>query len=377
MRTRTRITNSFYRPAVSVSVRRPASLILYLLLLLPLRAAAEPAVINFISPQSGSQAIGPLPLEITTTIENVDRVEFYVDGTLAGVSRKAPWRVAHDFGTSLEPHTIAALVWSNGYKARARAEVRTAAIATSESLTVDLVEVPLRVRSSRPLRIDDLRLRENGVEQTLRDVRADRGAASFVFVIDRSLSMGDGKLTAALHAIDEATKMLRADDSVSVITFNHNVAKPRTIARGESVSRVFAELTPSGGTSMRDAIASIPRGHRTYAFVITDGGDCNSQLDDESALRRISSTKTVIDSLIVGSSHVRFLDRAAKNTGGSVVDTSRERLANALRDLIADINSRYVAVYQSHGTPKGWRTIEITPRRGIAIVNARKGYFAE
>ena len=335
------------------------------------------AALTFVSPQTGSQAIGVIPLENSTSTPNVDRVEFYVDGTLAGVARKAPWRIEHDFGTSLDPHTIGAVVWSNGYKTSERAEVRTAAIVTSESYSVDLVEVPLRVKSSKPLRIDDLRLRENGVEQTLRDVRADRGAAVFVFVIDRSLSMGGGKLEAALRAVDDATKMLRADDVVSAITFNHNVAKPREIARGESVARTFGELTPSGGTSMRDAIASIPQGHRTYAFVITDGGDRNSQLDEESALRRISNTKTVIDALILGDAHNKFLDRAAKNTGGAVRDTSRDALSRALRDLIADINSRYTIVYQSHGTQRGWRSIEITPRRGISIVNARKGYFAE
>ncbi|HJW93683.1 MAG TPA: VWA domain-containing protein [Thermoanaerobaculia bacterium] len=335
------------------------------------------AALTFITPQSGSQVIGVQPIEIATGTPHVDRVEFFVDGTLAGVARKAPWQIEHDFGTLLDAHTVGAVVWSDNYKTSERAEVRTAAIAASDSYSVDLVEVPLRVRTSKPLRIDDLRLRENGVEQTLRDVRADRGAASFVFVIDRSLSMGGGKLETALHAIDDATKMLRADDSISVITFNHNVAKPREIGRGESVARTFAGLTPSGGTSMRDAVASIPQGHRTYAFVITDGGDRNSQLDDESALRRISSTKTVIDSLILGNSHVKFLDRAAKNTGGSVVDTSRDALSRSLRDLIADINSRYTVVYQSHGTQRGWRSIEITPRRGISIVNARKGYFAE
>ena len=361
MTARTRRTNALYRRAVFPFVQ-----------LLPLLAA-----LTFVTPQTGAQAIGVQPIEITTTTPGVDRVELFVDGTLAGVARKAPWRIEHDFGTSLDAHTVAAVVWSNGYKTSERAEVRTAAIGMSDSYTVDLVEVPLRVKSSKPLRIDDLRLRENGVEQTLRDVRADRGAASFVFVVDRSLSMGDGKLEAALHAIDNATKLLRADDTVSVLTFNHNVSKPRAIERGESVARTFAELTPSGGTSMRDAIASIPQGHRTYAFVITDGGDRNSQLDDESALRRISDTKTVIDSLILGHAHVTFLDRAAKNTGGAVVDTSRDALARSLKNLIDDINSRYTVVYQSHGTAKGWRSIAITPRRGISIVNARKGYFAE
>jgi hypothetical protein len=333
--------------------------------------------VTFISPLTGAQAIGPFPLEITTDAAKIDRVEFYIDGAMVGVARTAPWRIAHDFGATLDPHTIAAVVWSNNYAKSERAEVRTAAIVSSDSLTVDLVEVPLRVRSPKQLRIDDLRLRESGVEQTLRDVRADRGAATFVFVIDRSLSMGDGKLTAALKAVDDATKLLRPDDTASVILFNHNVTRPHTIERGESIAQVFSDITPSGGTSMRDAVASMPQGHRTYAFVITDGGDRNSELDEESALRRISTTKTVIDSVILGNSHSKFLDGAAKNTGGTVVDTTREGLSRSLRDLIDDINSRYLVVYQSHGTPRGWRSIDITPKRGIAILNARKGYFAE
>jgi len=352
-------------------MKRVATAIIYLL------CCATASAVTFVSPQSGAQAIGPLPIEIAASAPDIDRVEFYVDGTLAGVARHAPWRITHDFGTSVDPHTVAAVVWSNGYQDSERIEVRTAAIVASDSLTVDLVEVPLRVTTSKPLRISDLRLRENNVEQTLRDVRADRGAATFVFVIDRSLSMGNGKLAAALRAVDEAAKMLRPGDEVSVILFNHTISKPRPIARGESLTRVFGDITPSGGTSMRDAVASIPTGHRTYAFVITDGGDRDSQLDDESALRRISNTRSVIDALILGTSHSRFLDRAAKNTGGSVVDTSRNALTSDLRDLITDINSRYTVVYQSHGTARGWRSIDIRPRRGIAIVNARKGYFAE
>ena len=42
------------------------------------------------------------------------------------------------------------------------------------------------------------------------------------------------------------------------------------------------------------------------------------------------------------------------------------------------INSRYMLIYQSHGTTGGWRTISIASRRrGVEVLNARKGYFAE
>ncbi|HWW62602.1 MAG TPA: Ig-like domain-containing protein, partial [Thermoanaerobaculia bacterium] len=326
--------------------------------------------VSFVSPQNGAQAIGPMPIEIATDIAKIDRVEFSVDGKLAGVARAAPWRIAYDFGTTLGPRTIAAKVWSNGYRDSQTATITTAAITAGESLTVDVVEVPLRVRASRTLRANDLSVRENGIEQTIRSIAATRAPAHFAFIVDRSLSMGGGKLTAALNAIDGELAQLRAGDTSSLILFNHNVDKVRPV-------RPRPDVKPSGGTSLRDAVASIPAKERTYAIVITDGGDRNSELSEEDALRRISTTRTVVHAIVLGDAS-RFLQRAAANTGGAIRVATRDSIARELHAIMLDINSRYALVYQSHGTKGGWRTIAIAPRRsGITIVNARKGYFAE
>ncbi len=336
-------------------------------------AASAAAETTFVSPLQGSQAIGPMVLEVTTTATNVDRVEFSVDGVLAGVARTKPYRIAFDFGTSLNPRTITAKVWSNGYKTSETATTTTAALTASDSVTIDLVEVPIRLRSATAVKAGDLRVRENGVEQEIRDVRQERPPAHFAFVVDRSLSMGGGKLEAALRAIQNAAKQLRTGDTASVVLFNHHVAKAQPVDNLRTL-----KLVPSGGTSLRDALASVDTKKRTYAFVITDGGDRNSQLTDEQALRRISGTRTVVNAIVLGDSHARFLDRAAKNTGGSVVSATKDSVGRELGRLLADINSRYLVIYQSAGTKRGWRTLEVTPRRrGVEIVASRKGYFAE
>lgn len=326
------------------------------------------AAITFVSPQQGSQAIGVLPIEVTTTATAVNRVEFYVDGVLAGVARQAPYRIAHDFGTSLAAHAIVAKVYSNNYRSVESASVATVA-AGGETMNVDLVEVPLRVRASKPVTAADIAVKENGIEQTIRDVRTDRGPARFVFVVDRSLSMGDGKLDAALRGIDRESKLLRSDDRAEIILFNHNVMAPQPLER-------IARVEPSGGTSLRDAVSSIPSTERTYTIVITDGSDRNSMTPEEEALRKISGTKLTLDAIVLGGDS-RFLDRAAKNTGGTVARASASTLQRELHSMILDINSRYTVVYQSHGNPGGWRAISIEPRRrGVEILNARKGYFA-
>lgn len=336
-------------------------------------AATAVAETTFVSPLAGSQAIGPMVLEVTTTATKVDRVDFSVDGVLAGVARTKPYRVGFDFGTSLNARTITAKVWSNGYKTSETATVMTAALTASDSVTIDLVEVPIRVRSSSPIKPADLRIRENGIEQEIRDVRQERPPAHFAFVVDRSLSMGGGKLEAALRAIENETRQLRAGDTASLVLFNHNVAKAQPIANIRKL-----KVVPSGGTSLRDALASVDTKQRTYAFVITDGGDRNSQLTDEAALRKISGTRTVVNAIVLGDSHAKFLDRAAANTGGSVVEATKDSVARELGRLLADINSRYLVIYQSAGTKRGWRTLDLTPRRGgVEIVASRKGYFAE
>jgi Mg-chelatase subunit ChlD len=349
-------------------VKRIALIIINVLL----AAAANAANIAFVTPQMGAQAIGPMAIEITTAIANVDRVEFSVDGALAGVARKPPYRIAHDFGASLAAHAITAKVWSNGFRNSDEITITTAALTAGETMNVDVVEVPMRIRSSRPLRASDLRVTENGIPQTIHELRADRGAARFVFVVDRSLSMGDGKLDAALRAITSETPLLRQDDRIDVVLFNHNVTKARAIRRGEQL----ASVATSGGTSLRDALASIVTRERTYAIVITDGGDRNSEMSEADALHRISNTKMIVDAIVLGDAS-SFLRDTARNTGGTLLTADASTLQRALHALIADINSRYTLDYQSHGNGPGWRTIVIAPqRRGIEIVNARKGYYA-
>src|SRR5207248_4542075 len=115
----------------------------------------------------------------------------------------------------------------------------------------------------------------------------------------------------------------------------------------------------------------------TFAIIITDGGDRNSMASEDEALRKISGTKATLDAIDLGGSS-RFLEAAAKNTGGVVVRASASTIDRELRRMIEDINSRYLLVYQSHGNRSGWRSIAIRPRRrNIEIVNARRGYFAE
>ena len=85
---------------------------------------------------------------------------------------------------------------------------------------------------------------------------------------------------------------------------------------------------------------------------------------------------TVVDAIVLGD-RSPFLERAAKNTGGTVARASAASLRSALHEIFLDINSRYLLGYQSTVHTPGWRAIDVRPvRRDVAVLNARKGYFS-
>ena len=330
---------------------------------------AGAATVHFVVPGDGAQLLGPQVLEIATDATAVNRVEFLVDGVLAGVVRTPPYRMTFDFGTSLEPREVTARVFANGYRDTYTATIRGAAFSAGEVMNVDLVEVPLRIRSGRTIDARDLLVTENSIAQTIDEIKPGRGPAEFVFLVDRSLSMRGGRLEAALRAVQDAANSLRPGDTASLVLFNHNVSRPRGL-------RVNETITPSGGTALRDALASAGTARRTYAIVITDGSDRNSVLSDEEALRKISGTKSIVSAIVLGSAD-RFLQRATANTGGTLRSATAKTIDDELQSILADINSRYTLVYQSRGNRGGWRTIAVKARRsGIEIASARKGYYA-
>jgi hypothetical protein len=358
---------------ITISAAR-TSLCGALIALLALPAAA--ASVRFVTPSDGAQVIGATVLEVATDATAIDRVEFFVDGTLVGVVRTPPYRLTYDFGTSLQSRRIVAHVRSQNFQRDDVAEVRTAAIG-GESITVNLVEVPVRIRAPEVVKAKDLTVVEDGVRQTIRNVLVERPPSRFVFLVDRSQSMAEGKLTQALAAIDDALALLRSGDTAQIVFFNHNFGRLEDLPRTARASTLYAAVEPSGGTSLRDAVVSTVTPERTHTIVLTDGGDRNSEIQSEAAIRRVSGANSVFFALVFDRAS-RFLEAAAQNTGGEITTVTAASVRDAMRTLIEDINSRYTLTYQSSGRKKGWRAIRISSTRSaVKVMKARKGYFSE
>jgi hypothetical protein len=327
------------------------------------------ADVRFVQPLDGSQLFGKSLIAVETGITAIDRVEFRVDGVLIGVVRKAPWRIEHDFGAEAASRRIAATVVSDGFTKKQTTEIRTAAMSTAGSIDVDLVEVPVRVRGRGAIAAKDIRILENGRPQTIRSVERRRERAHFAFVLDRSLSMKGPKLSNALDAIEAAAKRLRADDTISIVAFNHVVDSPREVSR-------IRDLNASGGTSLRDAMIAASRDARSYLIVVTDGSDRHSRASGPAALQATTKASSMIYGIVLGSGNGSdFVEQAARKTGGITIEADAGSLQRAMHRILDDVDSRYVVSYQSNAKERGWRRIEVRSN-SAALSGAREGYFA-
>lgn len=347
-------------------------------LLLLLSAVPLAAEVRIIAPLAGSQVAGATLLEATVDT-TVARVEFLVDGRLVGVARKSPYRLVHDFGTDLAAHSITAIARSTDFQTSQHAEIRTLALTSSDALTVNLVELPLVISSRRPVHATDIEVLENGRRQQIDELRRQRGATHFVFVVDRSLSMQGGKLDASLAAVDTFRAALDRDDTASLITFNHQVSRSIDVPRDTKSGALVRPAIPSGGTSLRDALLQVDRRKRTIVIVISDGADRNSIATSEEVVRKVGNRDITLYALLLGKGNAApLLRELATRSGGENSITSLGGLRGELLKILEELNSRYVAIYQSTSAGSGWRSIDARSRsRSVRVSAARKGYFSE
>lgn len=348
---------------------------LFLFILFPPTLAVAQGT-RFLSPLEGAQVIGPTRLEVATSLTDIDRVEFSVDRKLVGVVRQAPFAMVFDFGETLSSREVGAVVYYGGYRRHEQTSVKTALPSISERLTVDLVELSVRLQGRVESLPRDLILMENGRKQNILEVRSERPPTTFFFAIDRSLSMADGKLAAALQAVGSIRRRIRATDAAQVMLFNHRSQTPVSLTTASL--KELAQVHPSGGTALRDALSSFHIPRRATLIVISDGDDRNSTTGPSEALRRIGRSDITVHSVLLGQGSANsFLREVTKNSGGLLLKASARSLSQELNRIFDEIDSRKTLIYQSTNLEAGWRPIEVASRkRGVHVHGARPGYYA-
>ena len=187
---------------------------------------------------------------------------------------------------------------------------------------------------------DNFRLAEDGVPQDIRVfARESELPLSIVMAIDASLSTRTSLKLELESARRFIHSIMRRQDALSLYQFAEQVTElVHFTSNLPAIDRGIDRVRVGSATALYDAVylgsqALESRQGRKVLVVITDGGDTDSQVDYQAALRAAQESEALVYSIII----VPVESSAGRNTGGE----------HALIQLSNDTGGKY---YYAHST---------------------------
>jgi Ca-activated chloride channel family protein len=130
-----------------------------------------------------------------------------------------------------------------------------------------------------------------------------RNPQAVVFVVDRSGSMGNGRLDLVKDSIGELVGRLSPTDYLSIVSFDteietHVPMQPVGITSAQKIRRDLATLEPRGGTNIElgyvaglQEAAKAPEGIERLVILLSDG-EANSGIQDPAQLGQVAAFAT-------------------------------------------------------------------------------------
>ena len=242
------------------------------------------------------------------------------------------------------------------------------------------------------IRKDQVRVLEDGVEQTVLGVEADERPVDYVIVFDAS-----GSTKRFLLAVLDAAKLLiqnrRPDDQVAIVRFVNSDTIEKVHEFSSDVTALLKDLDSaayvSGGQSaVVDALYlsaqyvaeqnKANEGRRKAVVIMTDGEDRSSYYTQEKLVKLLRETGAqvfvvglVIDLDQEGSftrssprqKAEKLLNTVAEESGGRVFyPKDKKELVEAATQIILDLRAQFRIKYQSthDASKKGFRKVDVT-----------------
>jgi len=240
---------------------------------------------------------------------------------------------------------------------------------------------------------DAFHVLEDGVEQRIVQFSAERVPVSLGLAVDVSDSMYGVRIAAARRAIDRfVLDLLEEDDEAFLMVFNHAPTIKSSWTRPRALAGRLDGVTPSGGTSMFDAVIKAAamfdkrRHQRCGLVLISDGADSASDASLQDALRRMNQTDAFLYGVAIDapagpainrrSFSPEALSEISTQTGGytEVIHDSSELTAAAER-IANELNHQYTLAYAPSRQPDGqYHSIRVRTGDPKQTVRARRGY---
>jgi len=234
---------------------------------------------------------------------------------------------------------------------------------------------------------------EDGEPQTITQFTNERVPVGLGVLLDQSDSMFGQRMVDARAAVERFLfELLNPADEFFVLAFNHY---PHILTRWTStpddVRAALAEVKPSGGTAIYDAVVSaLPMiGRRTREraalVVISDGADTASDLTVAEVRTALLRSDAFVYAVAIDSPKRQAINARVNPTalgeitgqsgGRTEVVQDMEGLRVATARIAEELNSQYVMAYASPRATDGkYHSIRVRVTRPGYKVRARNGY---
>ena len=266
----------------------------------------------------------------------------------------------------------------------------------SESIDVDVVELPVSVTDASGAAVADLKesdfhIFENGKPQKLSAFNyASNLPISVGLLIDHSGSMERRMVDTKSAAVEFLKRIIKGSDRAFVSAFSHDVTKAAPFVSDVASLTAQVEAIPAaeGGTALYDAIITGLYRFRTLQgrkalIVLTDGIDTTSHVPYDEMINYARSARVPLYFIgislsfldVSGTSKMKTL--AAETGGVAYFIKDTKQLPETYKALENDLRTQYLLAYNTETTRKDrdYRTIEVKVDRPGAVVRTIRGYI--
>ncbi|HEX9636434.1 MAG TPA: VWA domain-containing protein [Acidobacteriota bacterium] len=363
---------------------------------------------EFLLPAEGEIVSGPTKLKVfaaSNTAAALDRVEFWVDGELAGSDRRPPYEWLVDFGPTTAEHLL--MVKAIDATGRIQhAYRRTRGLSLQMHQQVLLVELDLTVLDRNGRRVgdiepEDLQVFEDGARQRIDSFALEPRPLRLALVLDSSASM-QRKLWRAQEAAIQFLGALAPDDRAAVIDFDDRIRVAAVLSGDrEALVRGVKSARADGKTHLFDAlgagvelVAGAPESRRAV-ILLTDGRDEGSAETFAGVVEQARRSGAACYAIglrdsgadLSGGAEPLFIPREeyllrwlADATGGAAFFPDHVgQLEGIYRQILEELRAQYrLSYYSSDPRRDGrWRAVEIRMAHPSLQVRSRPGYYAK
>ncbi|MBM3762734.1 MAG: VWA domain-containing protein [Acidobacteria bacterium] len=247
---------------------------------------------------------------------------------------------------------------------------------------------------------EDFQIFDDGVEQeTSIFERSTTQPLSVVVMLDISASVAKDlkyETDAALRFAKSLFNEGNEEDSLALITFNHNVDLIAGFTRRmQRLENAIRNIKTGAGTSLYDAISLASeelegRPGRKVIICVSDGGDTASFGKFNNANIAVQRAQAAVYPILVtpitndagrNRGGENALQLIAERSGGRILlPASYEKLSNSFDEILRDLRTQYLLAYYPKnltGKRNKFHKLEVKLKQPGLRVSARTGYYEE